>query len=247
MSTISPEAPLDQHEGEAPPVPKRRIGGGFGPLTGGRVLILVAAMAFLAGAVGYAVGARSDDPLNATDVSFIQDMGYHHEQAVQMSILLLGKDGVDRDLKSYATEILVGQRYEIGLMNATVDRFGYPYEPGTTAMGWMGMAVPLDQMPGLATDAQMAQLRAATGSRAAALFISLMSEHHLAGITMADAEVARGKDQTTVNMARGMVATQRGEVIDLDRYRRTHDLPLVAGFTDPLQDSRLNPPSLTGS
>ena len=218
----------------------------FGPLTWGRILVLVLALAFLGGAIGYLVGDRSDrDPLSSTDVGFMQDMSAHHEQAVQMAIMLLGKDDVDPDLKSYAMEILVGQRYEIGLMNATLDRFGHTTEQGKTAMGWMGTPVPADQMPGLASDAEMAQLQDAHGKEAEALWIALMSRHHLGGIHMADFEARHGHDRTTRNMAKAMVNTQRGEVQDLNRTRIRLGLPIPKGFTDPTTSPDLTPLSAT--
>lgn len=215
-------------------------------LTWGRVVALVVAVAFLGGAIGWAIGQRRVDPFSATDVGFMQDMGLHHEQAIQMSILLLDKEGIDDDLRSFAIEYLVGQRYEQGIFNGLLDRFGHSSDPGDTVMGWMGPPVPADQMEGLATDAQMADLRAATGTEAESLFIALMSEHHLGGLHMADEEARKGHDKTVRNLALAMVKTQRGEVIDLDRYRRNHDLPIPAGFTDPMDDQRLNPLSITG-
>lgn len=218
----------------------------FGPITPLRLVVLLIAVSFLAGAVGFAIAERGSDPLSTTDVGFMQDMGYHHEQAVQMSILLIDKDDVDPDLKDYAMEILVGQRYEMGLMNGIVDRFGYSFEPDQVAMEWMGAPLPLDEMEGLASDAEMAELRDAEGADAEALWLSLMSEHHLGGLHMADWEARHGGDETTRNIARAMVYTQRGEVIDLQRYRTSHDLPLAEGFSDPLKDQRLNPLSFTG-
>lgn len=213
-------------------------------LSGLQVVVLVAAVAFLVGAIAYVVGERRGgaDPLSSTDVGFLQDMGYHHDQANQLSILLDGNQTVDPDLKSYAMEIIMGQRFEQGIFNATLDRFGHPSDPGETVMGWMdGEEVPRDEMDGLATPAQVRQLRAAKGREAEALWIALMSEHHLGGLHMADWEYRHGKDTTTRNLALAMVKTQRGEIIDLQRYRTKHELPIPDGFGDPLQDQRLNP------
>lgn len=215
-------------------------------LSAPRVVALVLAVAFLAGAVGFAVSEHGRDPLSATDVGFMQDMSYHHEQAVQLSLILIGKTDVDPELQSYAKEILVGQRFEMGVMNATLDRFGRRTDPGETSMGWMGPAMPLNSMEGLATDAQVVELRQAEGVGAESLFIALMTDHHLGGLHMADWEARHGKDATTVNLAASMVFNQRGEVIDMDRYRRTHGVPLADGFSDPLEDHRLNPLSVTG-
>ena len=208
-----------------------------------QVAVLVAAMAFLVGAIGYVVGDRQGgaDPLNAVDVGYMQDMGYHHEQAVQMALLLLAKPDVSRDVKGYAQEIIIDQRYEQGVFSATLDRFGHSSEPADTVMGWMGDAMPTEQMPGLATEAQMEQLRNATGKDAEALFIAMMSEHHLAGIHMADYAARYGKDRTTVNLAKATVRNQRSEVLDMARYRTLHDVAIPEGFTDPTKDQRMDP------
>lgn len=231
----------------AAPVEHSRLRRWFGPLTGLRVVALLVAVAFLAGAVGWSVGQRDRDPLSSTDVGFLQDMGYHHEQAVQLSLLILAKDEVDPGLKSFAQEIIIGQRYEQGLFNAILDRFDHPSEPGSEVMAWMGPGLPRDEMEGLATEEQVQELRDAEGADAEALWIALITNHHLGGLHMADWAARNGQDRATRNIARAMVRSQRGEVIDLDFYRRAHDLPLAEGFDDPLQDQRLNPLSLADS
>ncbi len=245
MSTVAP-APDPQPEVE--PVALGPLAARFGPLSPGRIVALVAAVAFLAAAVGWTLGERTRDPLNEVDVGFMQDMGYHHDQAVQMSLLLLAKDDMPRDLRGFAQEIIMDQRFEQGVFNAILDRFGHPAEPGDEVMGWMGMEpMPRDSMEGLATDEQMAQLRDAEGPDAQALWIALMSEHHLGGLHMADWEARHGQDATVVNVARSMVRSQRSEVLDLARFRRNQDLPIPEGFTDPTKDQRLNPLSLADS
>ena len=212
-------------------------------LSTGQVLILVAAVAFLVGAVAYVVGDRSGgaDPLNDVDVGFQQDMSYHHDQAVQMALLLLAKDDIDPNMRSFAQEVVIGQRYEQGIFSATLDRFGHSSDPGDTVMGWMGEPQPAETMAGLATEEQLAELEAATGEDAEALWIALMSEHHLAGLHMADYAARHGEDETTVNLANAIVKNQRSEVLDYARYRADHDLPVPDGFTDPTEDQRLDP------
>ena len=212
-------------------------------LSTGQVVVLIAAVAFLVGAIAYVIGDRSgsEDPLNAVDVGFMQDMGYHHDQATELSLLLLAKDDVDPNLKAFAQEIIIGQRYEQGIYSSTLDRFGHSSDPGDTVMGWMGEEMPIEDMTGLATEAQMDQLRAAKGKEAEALWIALMSEHHLAGLHMADYAARHGQDTTTVNLAEATVKNQRAEVIDLARFRTQHDLPIPKGFTDPTKDQRLDP------
>ncbi len=240
---VPPSPPTAPDPGAAEPVvePPSRRG-----LSGLQIGILVVAFCFLAGAVGFVVGERQEsDPLSATDVGFMQDMSYHHEQAVQMSLLLLDKEGIDRTLRSFAQEIIIDQRFEQGVYNATLDRLGHPVSAGDTVMGWMGEPVAAEDMPGLATEEQMDALRAAEGDEAAALWIAMMSEHHLAGLHMADYEARHGSDATTVNMAKATVKNQRSEIIDLARYRENAGLPIPEGYTDPRDDQRLDPIAFT--
>lgn len=242
MSTVVPPTHTDEAEAtpddEAPAAPGRF-------LTGPKIAVLVVAVAFLAAVVGWRVGGRDDDPFSATDVGFMQDMGFHHEQAVQMSLLLNGKEDVPPELRGFANEIIVDQRFEQGVFNGILDRYGYSASAGEEVMGWMGEPVARDDMPGLATDAQMEELKKATGRDAEALWIALMTEHHLAGLHMADYAARHGQDPTVRRMAKAMVVNQRSEVIDLDRYRRRNDLPIPDGFGDPLKDQRLNPLAFT--
>lgn len=234
---VEPEPAVEGEPGPAPEPPARR---GLSSL---QWVVLIAAMAFLVGAIAYVVGddRGSADPLNATDVGFMQDMSLHHDQAVQMSLLLLAKDDIDPAMRSFAQEVVLGQRYEQGIFSATLDRYGHESYPGDSVMGWMGEPQPADTMPGLATQEQLDQLEAAQGEDAEALWIALMSEHHLAGLHMADYAARHGKDDTTVNLAKAIVKNQRSEVLDYDRYRRDHDLPIPKGFEDPTKDQRLDP------
>lgn len=206
---------------------------GLGPL---RIAVLVAAVAFLAGALGWALGGRDTDPLNATDVGFLQDMSLHHEQAIQMSLLLLDKDDVRPELKAYAVEIIMSQRFDQGLFNATLDRFGHPSAPGDTVMAWMGHGIPADQMPGMASAERMRELRDAGSDEAESLWIALMSDHHIGGMHMAEQAAERGQDRTVVGLATATRQIQADEVLELARYRARHELALPDGFTDPVEN-----------
>ena len=232
---VAPSGANDEVEGAAAP--------GRRGLSALQIVVLMAAIAFLVGAVAYVVGDKSGsaDPLNSVDVGFQQDMGFHHEQAVQMALLLLAKDDIDPNMRSFAQEVVIGQRYEQGVFSATLDRYGHSSEPGDSVMGWMGEPMSTEMMPGLATEAQMQQLKDAKGADAEALWIALMSEHHLAGLHMADYAARHGKDETTVNLAKAIVKNQRSEILDYARFRTSHDLPIPKGFSDPTKDQRLDP------
>jgi uncharacterized protein (DUF305 family) len=233
------EEPAPAPSGSPPQEQVERRGG----LSGVQIVVLVAAVAFLVGAIAYVVGGRSGsaDPLNDVDVGFMQDMSYHHDQAVQMALMLQGKEDIDPNMRSFAQEVVIGQRYEQGVFSATLDRYGHSSDPGESVMGWMGEPQPASSMPGLATEEQLQALQDAEGEDAEALWIALMSEHHLAGLHMADYAARHGEDETTVNLANAIVKNQRSEILDYARFRRDHDLPIPKGFSDPTKDQRLDP------
>ncbi len=67
-------------------------------------------------------------------------------------------------------------------------------------------------MPGMATEEQLTQLRAATGVEAEKLFLDLMLNHHLGGIHMAQAAVELSGDKDIDWLAGTMVASQQREI-----------------------------------
>jgi len=79
----------------------------------------------------------------------------------------------------------------------------------------MDQPVPLERMPGMATEAQMDELQAATGPEADALFVELMTAHHEGGIHMADFAAENGDRRDVRSLAERMAANQRGEIVDL--------------------------------
>lgn len=245
----APSAPNDQPTGSeaVDPIadgPVTATGGRLGSPTWLRALVLGVTLGLLGGAIGWAIGSHRepDDGLSSNDIGFLRDMYAHHGQAIQMSKIALAAPDVSAGLKSYAVEFLTDQSFERGVFNTILSRAGLATdEPNETAMGWMGAPVPVAEMAGMATEAQMNELQAATGRDAEALFIALMSEHHLGGLHMADYEVRHGKDKLVRRLALAALKSQRAEVIELNLYRKANNLPIPAGFTDPTQDPRLNP------
>ena len=149
-----------------------------------RLVALLAVVAFFSGAVVYAVTAPGKPSASGVDIGFLRDMRFHHLQAVQMAEIE-EQYGTDPVVISYAGEIIREQSYEVGLMTATLQRYGADPNVGTTVMGWMGPALPRDQMPGLATAAQLDQLRGTKGAAEDKLFFEIMAAHHAGGIHMA--------------------------------------------------------------
>jgi uncharacterized protein (DUF305 family) len=185
-----------------------------------RLLVLGAAVLFLGLAAGYAFfGGDSGRGSGSTvDVGFLQDMRAHHDQAVSMAFTYLEKPAGEQDavLRSIAKTILAEQQFEAGYMvGLLLDMGADPANETGQAMAWMDQPVPLERMPGMATEEQFDELQAATGPAADALFVELMTAHHEGGIHMADYAAEHGGRADVRSFAARMAANQRGEIVDL--------------------------------
>ncbi|MGH9224288.1 MAG: DUF305 domain-containing protein [Acidimicrobiales bacterium] len=185
-----------------------------------RQAIALAALCFLAAAGGYALGTPRRPTEGSADVGFLRDMIVHHDQAVVMAAIALDK-GTEPLVRTFAKEIVILQRYEIGIMDAYLARWGYERESGEgTAMAWMGVPVPPDEMPGLASPVQMGALREAGGRGADRLFLELMREHHRGGADMAAAAASRARDGRVRDLASAMARNQRIEINEMEAARQ---------------------------
>lgn len=184
-----------------------------------RPLLLLVVLVFAGGAVGYAIGVNdADPPVGEVDVGFMQDMADHHDQAVTMGICA-SENAVDPTVRNFARDVIIFQRYEIGLMEARLGERGLeriPYDPQREVMAWMDEPTTLSNMPGLATEEELDALCEAEGLEADMLFLELMTEHHLGGVHMADYAAAAAESATIRQMARTMANVQSGEI---DEYR----------------------------
>jgi len=194
------------------------------------ILIGVVVVAIFLGSVGYSVGNRAGRVQhNSVDVGFLQDMRVHHEQAVAMASVYLDiwTDGNSVE-RTIAREIQFYQSFESGRMVQLLRVFGESEVNETDqAMTWMNETdqamtsmhgpVPLERMPGLATDEQLQELRRAKGVVADKLFAELMIAHHNGGLHMAEYAVEHGQNKEVLGLAAAMVAAQTSEVVELNR------------------------------
>jgi uncharacterized protein (DUF305 family) len=132
-----------------------------------------------------AESASSDAP-SEIDIGFCQDMSFHHEQALAMCQRVVGRD-TGSAVQAAAAEILQNQSYERGMMHTWLQSWGESTAPPTTVMAWMGMGMPAEEMPGLATATDMRTLATTGGLAKGRLFLTLMRAHHVGGVHMANA------------------------------------------------------------
>lgn len=201
-----------------------------------RTAVLLTAVAFLGGSVGWAVRVHQErSSRNRVDVGFAQDMITHHDQAVQMALIVLGDPTVPTEVRSAAREILIFQRYEIGLLNDSLARWDESVEGPAKAMGWMGSPLSRAKMPGLATEGEMDRLSDARGQDAAARFLALMTRHHQGGIEMASHAADHGRDGLTKQLATSIARNQRTEIVEYEMLRNRLELPIPEGL-EPLAE-----------
>ena len=113
------------------------------------------------------------------DVTFMQDMIPHHNQAVQMAALVADRTNSE-ELTAIAGRIDASQADEIQFMQEWLATRGEDV-PDPTAHHAMHMS---HDMAGMASPEQMAQLAAASATDFDRLFLELMIEHHKGAVVM---------------------------------------------------------------
>jgi uncharacterized protein (DUF305 family) len=167
--------------------------------------------------------APSGEAHNDADVMFAQHMIPHHQQAVEMSDMLLAKQGIDPRVTELATQIKAAQGPEIQQMQGWLDQWGNPpmapMPSGSMPMPSGDMNMPgHGDMPGMSTgqgmmsEQDMTALQNAQGVEASRLFMTQMTEHHQGAIAMAQTEIKDGQYPPAVEMARSIVTSQQQEI-----------------------------------
>ena len=183
------------------------------------VIGMVIAIALIGGMVGWLVAdAGGDAGGGEVDVGFLHDIRAHHEQAAQMGFMFLALEDTDPGLRTVARSIVTGQNQEIGRMVQLLRDFGAPEAAETEeAMAWMGMPTTVDQMPGMASEAELDALGATSGAAADELFVELMVDHHEGGLHMAETAAADAEDARVRSLAASIGASQADEIGELER------------------------------
>ena len=166
---------------------------------------------------------------DSVEAGFARDMVVHHEQAVTMALMALGRTS-DPAIATLATDILLTQQNQIGQMLGWLNVWGLPATGLGPRMAWMelsageamaGMAMPMDgAMPGMATPEELARLAELSGDAYDAEFLRLMIPHHRGAIPMAETALERSDNAQVQALARAIVATQPAEVAAMEELLR---------------------------
>ena len=145
---------------------------------------------------------------NDADVAFAMGMVPHHQQAVEMADMILGKDGIDPQVIALAEKIKATQGPEITLMKGWLETWGSPYES-------MGDMPGMDMGAGMMSEEDMARLDSATGVEASRLFLEQMIEHHNGAIEMANVQAVGGKNPDAKELAKNIIKSQTAEIDEM--------------------------------
>ena len=152
---------------------------------------------------GSATAAPAGD-FNHADVAFAQGMIPHHQQAIDMSDLILAKEGIHPEVTTLAEQIQAAQQPEIDTMNRWLDAWGrVQMDDDGRHHGGEG---------GIMTEAQMRQLDKANASDGQRLYLEGMIWHHQGAIHMAETETEDGNNEEAINLAKQIAETQQQEI-----------------------------------
>lgn len=151
-------------------------------------------------------GPRPPARPTAAEVTFVQMMIPHHEQALEMADLV-PKQGDNPKVKALADRINITQKADIAAMKAWLR--DHPKDVLKNSKGHGSHT----NMPGMATPEQMSRLRSARGAGFDRLFLTLMIPHHEGALTMAKDVLTRGSDVTVQGLAREVLSSQNPEII----------------------------------
>ncbi|MFF0752457.1 DUF305 domain-containing protein [Streptomyces sp. NPDC004267] len=147
-----------------------------------------------------------DERPNSADFRYVQMMIEHHRQAITMTALVPQRAASPK-VKKVAERIGAAQGPEIGAMEGWLKSNGGPRPQS---------GHDHHTMPGMATEAQLAELRTAKGRAFDTLFLKLMTAHHEGAVTMAAEVLSQGNNVLVEEMANDVIAQQTAEI---DRMR----------------------------
>ena len=165
-------------------------------------------------------GAASGEPIaaehNDADVMFAQMMLPHHEQAVEMSEMLLAKDDVPAEVAEFAQRVIDAQGPEIERMNDMLT--AWEAEPLADAEDMDGMDHGSGAgISGMMSEEDMSALEDAQGTGAAQLYLEQMTVHHEGAVEMAQEQIEQGQNPQAVELARQVVADQEAEIAEMEQ------------------------------
>lgn len=151
---------------------------------------------------------------NDADVTFAQSMIPHHQQAIDMADMAIERSK-NKQLLDLAERIKAAQQPEIDTMSSWLDSWGEPIDAESGEDRDMGGTTMTESMGGTMSDADMAQLDAASGAAFDRLWLDMMARHHQGAIDMAKTEQGAGQFPDAVALAGRIITDQQAEITEM--------------------------------
>jgi uncharacterized protein (DUF305 family) len=166
-------------------------------------------------------GTASDSPgevsaeHNDADVMFAQMMIPHHQQAVEMSEMLLAKTDIPAEVTDFAQQVIDAQGPEIDRMNTMLDTWGASAASEAEVEGMDHGSGTGSGMTGMMSDEDMRRLDQAQGTEAARLYLEQMIHHHEGAVEMAREQVETGQNPQAQALAQEVIDAQQAEIAQM--------------------------------
>lgn len=158
---------------------------------------------------------------SSSEVTFARDMAAHHEQAVEMALILLER-AVDPELRTVALDIVLTQQAQIGQMQGWLGVWGIPIAGPEPPMAGQGL------MMGLANEDEVEKLRTLPAPDTETLFLQLMIRHHQGGVMMASQALGNTRRPEVVRLATAIRNSQQSEIDYMTKALQRRGAPLPA-------------------
>lgn len=145
-------------------------------------------------------------------VTFARDMIAHHQQAVEMALIMRERTA-DPELSQVALDMVLTQQNQMGQMQGWLEVWRLPFSgsrPPMSDHSSHGADMPPNM--GMASAADVDSLRTLPVAEAEVKFLRLMIAHHQGGVSMAKAALRQTTSPEAVRLAEAIIASQTTEI-----------------------------------
>lgn len=147
------------------------------------------------------------------DLQFLDTMIHHHQGAIEMAQMALGKTQ-NAELKTFAQKIIDDQKKEIAEMKDWREKW-YAGKPAAINMEMPGMADSMKMMMG----DEMKKMEAVTGKEFDLMFLDMMTPHHAGAVTMAKDALTKAERAEIKTLANTIISAQEKEIAQMNGWK----------------------------
>lgn len=152
------------------------------------------------------------------DLQFIDTMIFHHQGAIKMAQMVLGK--TERaELKAFAQKIIDEQSKEIELLKKWRDEW-YPGSPSALNIDLPGM---MNQGMKIMNSEHLKSMDEMEPAHFDNHFFKMMTPHHQGAIEMANDAMKRAGHQEIRDLAKRIIAAQTAEIKQMEKWKAARD------------------------